>query len=197
MIFFLFAGSLSECQEQMNTVQNVFNELGVPLASDRLVGPLPASTYLGIEIDSTSHSIRLPTDKLTELLQTWLNRKKCTKRELLSLIGSLSFACKVVKPGRIFLRRLIDLASTVSSLNHHIYLNSVSRKDIDWWVQFFPYWNGKEFFQDNPVSSDALLLFTDARYLLQIIFLGNGIQCTAVHRLIMNMERDYSYYVSV
>ena len=163
--FFLCAGSLAECQDQMNTVQSVFNELGVPLASDKLDGPSPSLTYLGIEIDSTSRSIRLPTDKLTELrqlLQTWSNRKKCTKRELLSLIGSLSFACKVVKPGRIFLLRLIDIASTVSSLNHHIYLNSESRKDIDWWVQFFPYWNGKEFFQDNPVSSDALLLFTDA-----------------------------------
>ena len=76
--FFLRAGSLSECQEQMNTVQSIFNELGIPLVSGKLVGPSPALTYLGIEIDSTSRSIRLPSDKLAELrqlLQTWSNRK--------------------------------------------------------------------------------------------------------------------------
>ena len=56
--------------------------------------------------------------------------KKFTKRELLSLIGSLSFACKVVKPGRMFLRRLIDLSTSVTNLNHHISLSSEARADI-------------------------------------------------------------------
>ena len=68
----------------------------------------------------------------------------------------------MVKPGRIFLRRLIDLSTTVSQLNHHISLTSESRADIDWWNQFLPEWNGVEFFQQACVSSDDMLLFTDA-----------------------------------
>ena len=52
----------------MNTIQSVFNELGIPLASDKLVGPSPALMYLGIEIDSTSRSIRLQTYRVTSVI---------------------------------------------------------------------------------------------------------------------------------
>ena len=71
-----------------------------------------------------SETIRLPTEKFNELhilLQQWEVRKKCTKRELLSLIRSLPFACKVAKPGRMFLRRLIALSTSVTNSNHYIH----------------------------------------------------------------------------
>ena len=61
----------------------------------------PVITFLGIEFDAAKSIIRLPNDKLSELIdlvRSWHSRKKCVKRELLSLIGSLSFACKVIKP---------------------------------------------------------------------------------------------------
>ena len=92
----------------------------------------------------------------------WQGKKKCTKRELLSLIGSLSFAAKVVKPGRMFMRRLITLSTTVSRLGHHISLNADSRADIQWWIDFLPSWNGVCVMQSEPVTSAALSLFTDA-----------------------------------
>ena len=82
--------------------------------------------------------------------------------ELLSLIGFLAFACKVVKPGRMFLRRLIDLSSSVDSLNHFIYLNREARADIDWWVRFLPDWHGVAIIHPTPVTSVELKLFTDA-----------------------------------
>ena len=163
--FFLCAPSAEECQANMDTMVSLFTELGIPLADDKTVGPSQIVTYLGIEIDATSQTIRLPPDKYDELvsmLAAWKERKKCTKRELLSLIGSLSFASKVVKPGRIFLRRLIDLSTTVSKLDHHISLNVKSRADIDWWCQFLPFWNGRCVIQSDIVSSLSISLFTDA-----------------------------------
>ena len=137
--FFLCAPSAGECQVHMDTVMSLFTELGVPLAEDKSVGPATSVCYLGIEIDSKAQVVRLPADKFAELLATlhlWRRKKKCTKRELLSLIGSLSFASKVVKPGRMFLRRLINLSTTVSDLNHHISLNAESRADIIWWCDY-------------------------------------------------------------
>ena len=89
--------------------------------------------------------LRLPQDKLlniSHLLQQWRGRKACRKRHLLSLIGSLSHAAKVVKPGRAFLRRLIDLSSSVDKLDHFIRLNLDARSDIEWWWQFISRWNG-------------------------------------------------------
>ena len=86
-------------------------------------------------------TIAIPQDKydnLTSLLLTWSTKKKCTKRDLLSLIGQLAFVCKIVRPGRTFLRRLIDLSTTVKQWHHHIDLNEEARLDIKCWVEFFP-----------------------------------------------------------
>ena len=78
--------------------------------------------------------LRLPPDKLkalTQLLEQWHNiKQKITKRELLSLIGKLSFAAKVIPAGRIFFRRLIDLSTSVTKLHHHITLNAHAKEDI-------------------------------------------------------------------
>ena len=107
----------------------------------------------------------IPPDKLARLrvcLPAWRTRHKCTKRELLSLIGVLPFACKVVRPGRIFLRRLIDLSMTVSALAHHISLPAAARAAIAWWVESLPSWNGRAFFPPPPVPAAALGFATDA-----------------------------------
>ena len=166
--FFVCHSTHQRCHQDMVTMQSAFSELGVPLAPDKVLGPSTSIVYLGIEIDSSAMTIRLPQDKFEELsasLQLWISRSKCTKRELLSLIGVLSFACKVVKPGRMFLRRLIDLSTTVHSLNHHIYLNAEARADIKWWIDFLPSWNGSAIIQSPPQTSYSLTLFTDASFL--------------------------------
>ena len=166
--FFMCAPSFDECEKKMAVMKYAFSELGVPLAPDKVLGPATTMTYLGIEINSVASTIQLPEDKFNELqllLKQWGSRKKCTKRELLSLIGSLSFACKVVKPGRMFLRRLIDLSTSVPNLNHHITLNSEARADIQWWNSFLPSWNGIEFIQQDIITSHSLKLFTDASFL--------------------------------
>ena len=84
-------------------------------------GPLTVMSFLGLILDSVKQEIRLPPDELPELtheLDRWSTRCKATKRELLSLIGKLSFAARAVPVGRLFLRRLITLASTVAHLHH-------------------------------------------------------------------------------
>ena len=163
--FLMCAPDKATCSQWMTTFNAIFFDIGVPIAREKTVGPSTKITYLGIEIDTVAQCIRLPADKydaLTSLLKEWRGKQKCTKRELLSLIGSLSFAAKVVKSGRLFLRRLIDLSTSVNKLHHHISLNSEARADISWWIEFMPSWNGIALFQEVPVTSIELDLFTDA-----------------------------------
>ena len=163
--FFLANVSKDACQSDMDTFLRFCAELGVPIAEDKLEGPSTCLTYLGIEIDTISMTVRLPADKLAKLkslVGSWVNRRKCQKRDLLSLIGFLAFACKVVKPGRMFLRRLIDLAASVDSLHHFIYLNAEARADIEWWVKFLPDWHGVAIIHPTPITSIELQLSTDA-----------------------------------
>ena len=98
------------------------------------VGPTTSIVFLGILIDTVEGELRLPQDKLSQLQLTishWRGRKACRKQELLSLIGSLSHACKVVRSGRTFLRRLIDLSTKATRLDHFIRLNGEARADLE------------------------------------------------------------------
>eukprot|EP00731_Ephydatia_muelleri_P028758 Em0020g402a len=85
----------------------VCKKLGIPVGLDKLEGPATTIMFLGITIDTTLQQLRLPPDKLQEmtlLIKSWLGKHKTTKRDLLSLIGKLSFAAKVVSSGCLFLR---------------------------------------------------------------------------------------------
>ena len=99
------------CGQNLDRILAVCRELGVPLALDKLEGPSHCLTFLGIEMDTQRGVLRLPTDKLSRvkvLLAQWSTRKTCRRRQLESLVGTLQHACRVVKPGRAFLRRMID-----------------------------------------------------------------------------------------
>ena len=154
------------CANNVKTIIQVASNLGIPLAPNKLEGPTTRLTFLGILIDSSSMETSLPDDKLQELLtelQSWSSRNKCLKRELLSLIGKLNFACRIIPAGRIFLRRLIDLSTSARLPHHHVTMNREARRDITWWLQFLPTWNGRAIIPD-PLwtKSPDLELFTDA-----------------------------------
>ena len=155
-----------QCQKDLEAIRTAAELLGIPIAVEKTVGPTVVIVFLGIELDSSSGTIRLPHQNLSELmatLQAWRQRRKCTKRSLLSLIGKLSFATKVVPAGWIFLRRLIDASMRAKHLEHHISLTQSDRLDIEWWLEFLPTWSGASLFLD-PYWSQApeLQLFTDA-----------------------------------
>ena len=138
--FFLAEATFHECQMGLDSVVDISKFLNVPLAENKLIPPTTSIVYLGILIDSHALTISLPDDKLVALkntLQEWMHKHSCTKRELLSLIGSLSFATKVIQPGRIFLRRLIDLSTSVNSLSDIIYMSEEALRDIDFFFFFF------------------------------------------------------------
>ena len=164
--YFMVQESYDACNEFISSFDTAADRLGIPLAEEKQVGPTQCLTFLGIEFDSSSMSAPLPASKRDSLLADlprWLDRRKCTKRELQSIIGSLSFACKVVPAGRAFLRRLIDLSTSVKRPHHHIYLNSSARADFQWWLDFLPRWDGVSLFPEEHWSdADHLHLFTDA-----------------------------------
>ena len=135
----------AECLRNMHIMQELCRQAGLPLEPAKTVGPTTTLTFLGIEIDSVLLQIRLPQAKLVELKATlalWRDKTSTLKHDLLSLIGSLSHASKVIHASRVFLRRLIDLSTRVRKPEYHIRLNIEARSDIEWWYQFVEDWNG-------------------------------------------------------
>lgn len=87
-------------------------DVGIPVAMEKLEGPATSLVFLGIEVDMVEMVLRLPPGKLKELqelAEKWLGRKSCSHQELQSVAGKLQHACKVVRPGRRFLRRVSEL----------------------------------------------------------------------------------------
>ena len=89
--------------------------------------------FLGIELDTITGSMSLPEGKLQQYkaeLVKWSSKKAARKRELLSIIGKLSHVCKVIRPGRIFLYRMIQTARSVEWLDHWFRLRKEFRSDL-------------------------------------------------------------------
>ena len=109
------APGTGECGHNLGILKETCERWRLPLDKEKEDGPATAITFLGIEVDILAGEVRLPANKLAELVslvKRWRGMKSCRKWELLSIIGSLSHACKVVRACRSFLRHLIDLAAT-------------------------------------------------------------------------------------
>ena len=154
------------CQQNLESMLTLSQRINAPVKEEKVVPPSTKITFLGIVIDTVAMMASISDERkslMLEELQSFTTRKKCTKRQLLSLIGKLSFACKVVPAGRIFLRRLIDLSITVQRFHHHIRISQEARLDIIWWLDFLPTWPGSSLILDTHwTSSPSMNLYTDA-----------------------------------
>ena len=150
------------CSNNLTEIKDICSMLGIPLALEKVKGPSDGLTFLGITLDSQSMQALLPDDKLQRIrlqVASWLSRKKATKREILSLVGLLQHATKVVTPGRTFLSRMYRTAARLKRLSYYTRLNTAFRSDLRWWHLFVSSWNGRSFFNcslpDHEILTDA------------------------------------------
>ena len=164
---FIFLGppGSPECDRNMRRALDICRELGVPVAAHKCEGPTPILTFLGIELDSTTMEIRLPyvkIVKLKSLIASWRSRKSCRRRELESLVGHLCHACKVVRPGRRFLRGFFQLLSKCRRRHFCIRLNCGFRADLEWWHTFLIGWNGASMLYPVHAQQARIHVWSDA-----------------------------------
>lgn len=117
--------------------------------------------FLGIELDTTAMEMRLPESKFVKakaLVSNTLSRKRQHQQEFASMIGFLSFACKVVRHGRTFLRALYESKPAEDGMHD---IEGTVRADLEWWNRFLPLWNGRRMM--TPLyKTPAWHLWTDA-----------------------------------
>lgn len=129
----------SEFQRNMQAVREECTALGM------LEGPNTCLVFLGIVLDTVKMEIRLPAEKLRYLrwvIKSWWCRRVCMRQELESLAGHLCHACKVVRPGRRFLRGMFQLISRFSKPHSKIRFNTEFSADLEWWHSFIQDRNG-------------------------------------------------------
>ena len=156
--FLSIDSSKINAERSMAILTMIFNSLNIPLSHHKTAGPATTIDYLGITLDSTSMEARLPPDKLKrnrDFLAVFKTKDNCTKRELLSLLGHLNYAARVVPAGRTFVARLLQAANAVACLWHTVTITTQCKEDVDMWLCLLKHWNGISLFLDSE--------FTDAR----------------------------------
>lgn len=154
------------CMVSVNTFMHVAKILNIPIKANKTVHPTTCAVLYGIEVDSIRMEARLPHEKLDKArdsVRRILGKSKITMKELRSAIGFLAFVCKVVMPGRTFLRRLWDLTKGNAKPHHHIRLSKGAQLDLRAWAQFLQHHNGVTLLGDiRWVTSEKLSFLTDA-----------------------------------
>ena len=135
------------CERAMGIMEETAADLGFLLEPTKREGPSRVLSFLGIEIDTDAMEVRLPQAKVEELrhsLGLWLNRNCCVVKDLESLAGKLQHACRVVRPGRCFMRRIFALIGQGRRRKKTglVRLNRKIQADVWWWFTWLREWNG-------------------------------------------------------
>ena len=149
--FLIIGNTHAECQQGLITLIRLLHSLGFNVSWKKVISPSQRVTFLGIELDSTTMSLRLPSDKLDHLntlVMSFSNKVSASKRQLQSLAGSLNFACHVEHGGRTFLRPVIDCINKLKLPSHRSRLSTQFRGDLLWWKTFLVTFNGRSMMLD-------------------------------------------------
>ncbi len=150
---------------QIQIFKDACKYLGVPLKVSKLQSGVIV-IYLGMELDSERMEVRLPLEKVNKCkkkINSILGKQSVRRLELESCAGLLNFACRAIRPGRAFLRRVYDTIKTAKSKFHHIKVKDTLKLDLSMWLQFLESFNGTVLFPEGQWTTDKVLnCYTDS-----------------------------------
>ena len=192
----IYMGLPHNIHQSYSTLLSLLQELGLEISQSKLVAPTSCAVCLGIEINTENRTLKIPAEKLLEIQQICMNfasKSKVAKNQFQSLLGSLLYITKCVKPARFFLNRMLQLLRDHTS-KHTITLDGNFYKDLNWFNTFLNQYNGVTFYDyqkpQHIVHLDACLTgfggsFDNMVYHLQIPLKYNNY--TIVHLEILNI----------
>ena len=146
-------------------VIEVCEKAGFRIQHSKTEGPCRNIEFLGIYINTEDRYLQISYERMCEildLLREWSTKTYCSKRELLSLIGKLSFCSRVIDNGRRFIRRLIGLSRRMKNLYHKTKITAQAFHDIGWWLASIKTHNGVSMFPGEWLTRESVCMYTDA-----------------------------------
>jgi len=126
-------------------LKELFLSCGIEESEQKAVAPSTRMEFLGIVCDSEKLTLEISESRLKEMLSVvveWDNKQLAIKREVQSLVGKLNFVGSCVKPGRIFISRLLNWLRSIYSVEGKVLVPEFVKQDIKWWKTFLPLYNG-------------------------------------------------------
>jgi hypothetical protein len=152
------------CTECYNMFIELIESLGLVLNYGKVCAPTRVMTFLGVSIDYVARTLSLPQGKIVDLKLMkceMMKSKKVTKLKLQRALGKLNRVARVVKGGRTFMRRFIDLTCKAWESFHIVRLTVEAKLDLSRWLECFGFFYGTCSFKcDFPLPSHCFA--TDA-----------------------------------
>ena len=162
-------------------------QLGLTISESKLVEPTTKAVCLGILVDTVQGTVAIPPEKLEvvkQMVNDWRGRKWCMKRQLQSLLGTLLYVHKCVKPARYFLNRMLTTLRSVSNPTR-VDLDQDFQRDLRWFHSFLPKYNGVSMYSHTKSKSilelDACLTGLGGRW-------GNMVYHLPIERDFANLD---------
>lgn len=147
-------------EHKFKIVLDLLQELGLPIAWEKVVSPARVTKFLGIIIDLDNKEIRIPTDKLTNFAAIAVdasNKKYITLRTVQSNAGHINHLSKAVPPARLFMNRILEVMREAEG--RMIRVDDRLKADLAWFIKFMKYYNGRSLIVE---ESPALLIEADS-----------------------------------
>ena len=152
---FLGYGTPSGARQSYDALLDVMSRLGLTVSQKKLVAPTTRAVCLGILIDTEQGTVVIPPEKLENIksmVKEWKGKQHCTMRQLQSLLGTLLYVHKCVKPARYFLNRMLGTLRNVSN-PARVNLNDDFQRDLAWFDKFLPQYNGVSMYAHRKTDS--------------------------------------------
>ena len=183
----IYIGLPSTIHDSYQFLLSLLQDLGLEVSDSKLVPPSTCVTCLGIQVDTIQKTLSIPDEKLQEIkntCKTWTHKNVVTKQQLQSLLGSLLYISKCIKPARIFLNRMLQLLRSHHDSKKFV-LNSEFFRDLSWFNTFLNQYNGVTYFDhkksDYTVHLDASLTGMGATFANMVYALPIPSDCKKLH----------------
>ena len=136
-------GPESTAFDSFNYLLQLLENLGFSISTSKLISPQTECNLLGIMVNTVKKTLAVPSQKLAEILQKCQDTVKSmtiSKKQLQSVIGSLMFIYKCVKPSHFFVNRFLDALRSVNGTK--VQVKDTMKRDLAWFIEFLPLFNG-------------------------------------------------------
>ena len=143
---FLFMALLRKhCNDMLSKFTQLCQMINCPMSLDKTEFASITLVFLGVLMDGEHHCLVILQDKkqkAMKMLQTVIDKKKMTIKEVQQLTGFLNFLNRSMVPGRAFTRRMYSSLKTTDAQgrklkqHHHININGEFKEDCRMWIEF-------------------------------------------------------------
>lgn len=157
-----------KAHEMVGQVLAIATKHGVTFCPEKIEGPERLMKYVGLFLDGVFLVVYIPEEKIEEAikeLKAMLAATKVTVVDLQRAGGRMNFFTTVVPAGRTFTGRMLSLlryqerkriSKKRRRMQHTFVLTNEARKDIQWWIDFLPIYNGKSLLADVVGSGEVV-----------------------------------------